>query len=136
MGVTQAFPLALQCPIEWFHFACVDLTTKPKGKWLVWSDCPWASVSGALGLVCLYFCNIGPGWGGAAVVVHLERSASQLTRVYMPFILALCEEELFGLHPGVQPVCQARLCCSRRSPKLTVQRSLVYSCPRPTAAQQ
>ncbi|KAH0509310.1 Inhibitor of growth protein 5 [Microtus ochrogaster] len=24
------------CPIEWFHFACVDLTTKPKGKWLVW----------------------------------------------------------------------------------------------------
>lgn len=24
-----------QCPIEWFHFACVDLTTKPKGKWYV-----------------------------------------------------------------------------------------------------
>ncbi|CAG10937.1 unnamed protein product, partial [Tetraodon nigroviridis] len=23
----------LQCPIEWFHFACVDLATKPKGKW-------------------------------------------------------------------------------------------------------
>ncbi|RXN39422.1 inhibitor of growth 5-like protein [Labeo rohita] len=23
------------CPIEWFHFACVDLTTKPKGKWYV-----------------------------------------------------------------------------------------------------
>ncbi|XP_062438523.1 D-2-hydroxyglutarate dehydrogenase, mitochondrial isoform X3 [Rhea pennata] len=22
------------CPIEWFHFACVDLTTKPKGKWV------------------------------------------------------------------------------------------------------
>lgn len=21
------------CPIEWFHFACVSLTTKPKGKW-------------------------------------------------------------------------------------------------------
>lgn len=21
------------CPIEWFHFACVQLTTKPKGKW-------------------------------------------------------------------------------------------------------
>ncbi|XP_027009310.1 inhibitor of growth protein 5-like isoform X1 [Tachysurus fulvidraco] len=21
------------CPIEWFHFACVCLTTKPKGKW-------------------------------------------------------------------------------------------------------
>ncbi|KAJ8384281.1 hypothetical protein AAFF_G00206380 [Aldrovandia affinis] len=21
------------CPIEWFHFSCVDLTTKPKGKW-------------------------------------------------------------------------------------------------------
>ncbi|KAM7351306.1 inhibitor of growth protein 5 isoform 1-T1 [Cochliomyia hominivorax] len=21
------------CPIEWFHFACVGLTTKPKGKW-------------------------------------------------------------------------------------------------------
>ena len=23
----------LKCPIEWFHFACVGLTTKPKGKW-------------------------------------------------------------------------------------------------------
>ena len=22
-----------ECPIEWFHFACVALTTKPKGKW-------------------------------------------------------------------------------------------------------
>merc|ERR1719419_791571 len=21
------------CPIEWFHFGCVNLTTKPKGKW-------------------------------------------------------------------------------------------------------
>lgn len=21
------------CPIEWFHFACVDLKSKPKGKW-------------------------------------------------------------------------------------------------------
>ncbi|XP_018596798.1 inhibitor of growth protein 5a [Scleropages formosus] len=21
------------CPIEWFHFSCVELTTKPKGKW-------------------------------------------------------------------------------------------------------
>ncbi|KAK4019766.1 inhibitor of growth protein 1 isoform X1 [Daphnia magna] len=21
------------CPIEWFHFSCVQLTTKPKGKW-------------------------------------------------------------------------------------------------------
>ncbi|CAH2230373.1 jg19189 [Pararge aegeria aegeria] len=21
------------CPIEWFHFSCVSLTTKPKGKW-------------------------------------------------------------------------------------------------------
>ncbi|XP_070764836.1 inhibitor of growth protein 5a isoform X5 [Enoplosus armatus] len=21
------------CPIEWFHFACVDLASKPKGKW-------------------------------------------------------------------------------------------------------
>ncbi|PWA14512.1 hypothetical protein CCH79_00011213 [Gambusia affinis] len=27
------------CPIEWFHFACVDLATKPKGKWF----CPRAS---------------------------------------------------------------------------------------------
>lgn len=24
---------SFQCPIEWFHFACVDLATKPKGKW-------------------------------------------------------------------------------------------------------
>ncbi|ROT64894.1 inhibitor of growth protein 5 isoform X1 [Penaeus vannamei] len=23
----------MDCPIEWFHFACVGLTTKPKGKW-------------------------------------------------------------------------------------------------------
>ncbi|KAJ6645809.1 Inhibitor of growth protein 4 [Pseudolycoriella hygida] len=23
----------LDCPIEWFHFACVGLVTKPKGKW-------------------------------------------------------------------------------------------------------
>ena len=23
----------LQCPIEWFHFQCVGLTAKPKGKW-------------------------------------------------------------------------------------------------------
>ncbi|XP_031415325.1 inhibitor of growth protein 5-like isoform X2 [Clupea harengus] len=23
----------LDCPIEWFHFACVGLATKPKGKW-------------------------------------------------------------------------------------------------------
>ena len=23
----------LQCPIEWFHFQCVGLTSKPKGKW-------------------------------------------------------------------------------------------------------
>jgi hypothetical protein len=22
-----------RCPIEWFHFACVHLTNKPKGKW-------------------------------------------------------------------------------------------------------
>ena len=21
------------CPLEWFHFNCVGLTTKPKGKW-------------------------------------------------------------------------------------------------------
>ena len=25
--------VSLQCPIEWFHFSCVKLTTKPKGKW-------------------------------------------------------------------------------------------------------
>jgi len=22
-----------ECPIEWFHFGCMQLTTKPKGKW-------------------------------------------------------------------------------------------------------
>lgn len=22
-----------ECPIEWFHFPCVGLTSKPKGKW-------------------------------------------------------------------------------------------------------
>ena len=21
------------CPIEWFHFGCMGLTAKPKGKW-------------------------------------------------------------------------------------------------------
>lgn len=21
------------CPIEWFHFSCVQLVSKPKGKW-------------------------------------------------------------------------------------------------------
>ena len=21
------------CPIEWFHFGCMDLSHKPKGKW-------------------------------------------------------------------------------------------------------
>jgi hypothetical protein len=21
------------CTIEWFHFSCVNLTSKPKGKW-------------------------------------------------------------------------------------------------------
>ena len=31
-----------QCPIEWFHFACVGLTTKPKGKW--WVRCSHFSV--------------------------------------------------------------------------------------------
>lgn len=33
------FIMKLQCPIEWFHFACVGLTTKPKGKWF----CPKCS---------------------------------------------------------------------------------------------
>jgi hypothetical protein len=23
----------IECPIEWFHFACVGLTEQPKGKW-------------------------------------------------------------------------------------------------------
>jgi inhibitor of growth protein 4 len=30
--VTSTF-FVPQCSIEWFHFACVGLTTKPKGKW-------------------------------------------------------------------------------------------------------
>ncbi|KAK3753688.1 hypothetical protein QZH41_013135 [Actinostola sp. cb2023] len=25
----------IECPIEWFHFPCVGLTAKPKGKWYV-----------------------------------------------------------------------------------------------------
>lgn len=28
-----------ECPIEWFHFQCVNLTSKPKGKWY----CPQCS---------------------------------------------------------------------------------------------
>lgn len=31
--------LFFQCTIEWFHFACVGLTNKPKGKWF----CPKCS---------------------------------------------------------------------------------------------
>lgn len=31
----------LNCPIEWFHFDCLKLTTKPKGKWY----CPQCRVS-------------------------------------------------------------------------------------------
>uniref|UniRef100_A0A914UWF7 Zinc finger PHD-type domain-containing protein n=1 Tax=Plectus sambesii TaxID=2011161 RepID=A0A914UWF7_9BILA len=26
-----------ECPIEWFHFGCVGLETKPKGKWVAYS---------------------------------------------------------------------------------------------------
>ncbi|KAK2494796.1 hypothetical protein MC885_012367 [Smutsia gigantea] len=36
------------CPIEWFHFACVDLTTKPKGKWSVWG----VGLFRPVGIVC------------------------------------------------------------------------------------
>ena len=33
-NIFQYFSLwSLQCPIEWFHFQCVGLTSKPKGKW-------------------------------------------------------------------------------------------------------
>ena len=35
-------PLSLfyfQCEIEWFHFQCVNLTSKPKGKW--WVELSW-----------------------------------------------------------------------------------------------
>ena len=28
-------PYLSQCPIEWFHFQCVGLSCKPKGKWYV-----------------------------------------------------------------------------------------------------
>ncbi|EGD77704.1 hypothetical protein PTSG_12796 [Salpingoeca rosetta] len=31
-----------KCPLEWFHFACVDLTERPKGKWF----CPFCRVPG------------------------------------------------------------------------------------------
>ncbi|XP_036757222.2 inhibitor of growth protein 5 isoform X2 [Manis pentadactyla] len=63
------------CPIEWFHFACVDLTTKPKGKWSVWG----VGLSRPAGVVCtgspedrrvdLPSCSLGPsgcGCGGLA----------------------------------------------------------------------
>ncbi|XP_065052024.1 inhibitor of growth protein 1-like [Rhopilema esculentum] len=29
-----------ECPIEWFHFSCVNLTVKPKGKWY----CPQCTI--------------------------------------------------------------------------------------------
>lgn len=74
-GLTPALAFALQCPIEWFHFACVDLTTKPKGKWSVWG----VGLSRPAGVVCtgspedrrvdLPSCSLGPsgcGCGGLA----------------------------------------------------------------------
>lgn len=30
---TRFLHFLFQCPIEWFHFGCVGLTAKPKGKW-------------------------------------------------------------------------------------------------------
>ena len=29
----KIYLFSLKCMIEWFHFGCVGLTTKPKGKW-------------------------------------------------------------------------------------------------------
>lgn len=58
--LTVPLPFALQCPIEWFHFACVDLTTKPKGKWSVCVPGPWV-------LSALLPSRTGPcGWPGGA----------------------------------------------------------------------
>jgi len=28
-----ALPSDIQCPVEWFHFECMGITEKPKGKW-------------------------------------------------------------------------------------------------------
>uniref|UniRef100_T1H1T4 PHD-type domain-containing protein n=1 Tax=Megaselia scalaris TaxID=36166 RepID=T1H1T4_MEGSC len=43
------------CPIEWFHFACVGLTNKPKGKWF----CPKCNQerkkTKILGIALLFF---------------------------------------------------------------------------------
>lgn len=33
-----------QCPIEWFHFPCVGLTSKPKGKWFVDISYPFSNI--------------------------------------------------------------------------------------------
>lgn len=30
-----------QCPFEWFHYPCVDITSPPKGKWF----CPQCTAS-------------------------------------------------------------------------------------------
>lgn len=32
-AIAEVYLFLKQCPIEWFHFACVGLTIKPKGKW-------------------------------------------------------------------------------------------------------
>lgn len=71
--LTAALPLspaALQCPIEWFHFACVDLTTKPKGKWSVCCSISFPRMRwGWLGLVT--FPALAPGALGVGLGIWL-----------------------------------------------------------------
>lgn len=63
--------LSLQCSIEWFHFACVGLTTKPRGKWYETQTFKWmmplvfsitVMTNSALLTICfavLHLCYVG-----------------------------------------------------------------------------
>ncbi|KAK7806086.1 hypothetical protein U0070_000013, partial [Myodes glareolus] len=79
LSVHPSDVLDMPCPIEWFHFACVDLTTKPKGK-------------------C-----IGPDWGGEVVVL-----ADLETEVYCSACLGVYSITVPPFEEGLlasSPVC-------------------------------
>uniref|UniRef100_A0A2K6GLD1 Inhibitor of growth family member 5 n=1 Tax=Propithecus coquereli TaxID=379532 RepID=A0A2K6GLD1_PROCO len=91
------------CPIEWFHFACVDLTTKPKGKWSVWGDplrflpaCrPWAAGlprEKALGCWTWAVRLVPPGssWARWDPVVRASCRASRARLAAQPPWMRLC----------------------------------------------
>ncbi|XP_033620646.1 inhibitor of growth protein 5 isoform X2 [Fukomys damarensis] len=76
------------CPIEWFHFACVDLTTKPKGKWSVWGCCGVPSAHSHRG---------GSSWLGRGLV--WLSGCSRVPSVTAALVLAPGPGELAGTLP-------------------------------------